>query len=296
MLPDLESLRCFDAAGRHLNFRRAAAEVALSPTAFSDRILRLEDALKAQLFTRTTRSVALTPEGIALLPQARRALEEARRCLEVVKTRERPRVQLRVGTRYELGVSWLTTSLTALRERLPHLELRLQFGDSPELLEQVRAGLIDAVVTSFRLTAPWCRYATLHEETYCFVGASALLKKRPLFRDSQAVSHRLIDTQPDLPLFRYFLDASPSSEHWAFREMEYLGAISAVRARVMEGAGVAVLPEYFIRQDLARGRLRRICSDRRLRSDAFRLVWREGAPLEDSLRDLAAELRKIPLR
>ena len=83
-LPDLESLRCFLAAARHLSFRVAARAVALSPAAFSDRIQRLEDTLGASLFDRTTRRVALTAAGERLVPEAQRCLDQARRCGEVV--------------------------------------------------------------------------------------------------------------------------------------------------------------------------------------------------------------------
>ena len=98
MLPDLESLRCFEKAAVILNFRLAAATVGLSPAAFSDRIRRLEDQVGQRLFVRTTRSVALTPAGHRLLDQARRTLDEARRCLAQVDGGPQP-FELIVGTR-----------------------------------------------------------------------------------------------------------------------------------------------------------------------------------------------------
>lgn len=69
-LPSLDSLRCFAAAARLLNFRAAARTVALTPAALGQRIQKLEEELGAQLFRRTTRSVALTEAGLALLPAA----------------------------------------------------------------------------------------------------------------------------------------------------------------------------------------------------------------------------------
>src|SRR5262245_60871480 len=104
MLPDLESLRCFDAAATHLSFRIAAQTVALSPAAFGDRIKRLEQQLDAPLFARTTRRVALTAAGLRLVPQARRLLDEAARCLRVVHQRDVAQpFTLSLGTRFELG-------------------------------------------------------------------------------------------------------------------------------------------------------------------------------------------------
>src|SRR5262247_2851989 len=108
MLPDLESLRCFEVAARHANFRRAARQVHLSPAAFGDRIRRLEEQLGTPLFDRTTRKVELTIAGERVLAQARRVLEEAARCFEVARDPNAPRtIEMTVGTRFELGLSWI---------------------------------------------------------------------------------------------------------------------------------------------------------------------------------------------
>ncbi len=46
MLPSIDSLRCFEAAARTLQFRSAARAVALTPTAFGQRIQKLEEPLR----------------------------------------------------------------------------------------------------------------------------------------------------------------------------------------------------------------------------------------------------------
>jgi LysR family glycine cleavage system transcriptional activator len=65
---------------------------------------------------------------------------------------------------------------------------------------------------------------------------------------------------------------------------------------VLAGAGVAVLPRYFVADDLAAGRLVEPLAGQRLRSDRFRLIWREGHPAAAALRALADELAALPLR
>jgi len=297
MLPDLESLRCFEAAATHLNFRIAAQTVALSPAAFGDRIKRLEDALDAPLFARTTRRVALTPAGHRLLPQARRVLDEAARCSRIVHEKELAvPFALSVGTRFELGLSWLTHALPHLQAQRPERTLHLVFGDSPELVARVRNGLLDCVVTSARLTSGELSYETLHDEHYVFVASTRLIERRPLSRAAHAAEHVLVDASPDLPLFRYFLDAIRSHDVWGFARTEYLGTIAAIRTRVLQGAGVAVLPRYFVEDDLRRRRLVRLMPSVALQPDAFRFVWRTGHPREQALRELAGELVKIPIR
>ncbi|WP_373047926.1 LysR family transcriptional regulator [Vulgatibacter sp.] len=295
-LPDLESLRCFDAAASHLNFRRAARAVALSPAAFSDRLKRLEETLRAELFVRTTRRVALTAAGERLLPQARRTLDEAARCLAVATDAGTPPFELRVGTRFELGLSWLTPALGPLQAARPERTVHLAFGDGDALLTQVRDGTLDATVTSSRLAGRALRYEVLHPEGYVFVGAKRLLRSEPLAAPADVARHTLLDLGPDLPLFRYLIDAAPVGTRWPFARNEWLGSIAAVRYRLLEGAGVAVLPRYFVAPDLARGRLSELLPRLELATDAFRLVWRAGHPREQELQALAAELRALPLR
>jgi len=296
---DLESLRCFEAAATHLSFRLAARTVALSPAAFGDRIKRLEEQLATPLFARTTRRVTLTAAGLRLVPQARRVLEEAARCTEVVHQADRAMpFALTLGTRFELGLSWLTTALPQLQARRPERTIHLYFGDSPELIARVRIGLVDGAVTSTRLTTG-VSYEVLHDEEYVFVASTRLIRRRPLARATHAHAHALIDASPDLPLFRYFLDAvapGRAREVWGFARVEYLGTIGAIRMRVLQGAGVAVLPRYFVANDLRARRLARLMPSIALQRDAFRLIWRTGHPREQSLRELAAELAALPIR
>lgn len=298
MLPDLESLRCLEAAARRLVFADAAREVGLSPPAFSERIRRLEDQLGAALFQRAPRSVRLTEAGARLVPHARRILEEAAGCAALA--RDAPAIaqpfELTLGTRFEVGLSWLVPALPRLSRDHPARHLHLRFGDSPDLLRHLREGSVDAVVTSARISSAQLEHVVLHEERFAFVATRALLRRAPLRSRADAARHVLLDAHADLPLFRYFLDAHPAREVWPFQRVERLGTIAAIRARVLAGHGVAVLPEFFVARDLAAGRLTRLFRGVRLQGDFFRLVWARGHVREAELRRLAAELRELPIR
>jgi len=293
-LPDLDSLRCFEAAAVALNFRRAARTVALSPAAFSDRIRQLEDQVGEPLFKRSTRQVSLTVAGEALLPQARKVLAEAQRCLDRARDVPPP-FELTIGTRFELGLSWLTTALASLERERPDRILHLRFGDSDDLLGQIRAGALDCAVSSVRLGTPGVRYELLHQEEYLLVARPTLLARAPLRSSADAPAHTLIDCLPDLPLFRYFLDSRPAGEPWTFGAIRYLGTIAAMKYRVLEGAGVAVLPRYYVLPEVRSRQLREIFPKAKLLDDHFRLLWRQGHPREPELRQLAADLRRRPL-
>ena len=66
MLPGTRALRTLEAAGRHLNFTRAADELGLTPAAVSHQIKEIEDQIGMALFSRTSRTIRLTEAGAVL--------------------------------------------------------------------------------------------------------------------------------------------------------------------------------------------------------------------------------------
>jgi DNA-binding transcriptional LysR family regulator len=68
-----------------------------------------------------------------------------------------------------------------------------------------------------------------------------------------------------------------------------------VKARLLEGAGVAVLPRYFTAPERQARRLREPLPRAKLLDDHFRLIWRVGHPRESEIRALAEQLRQRPL-
>jgi LysR family glycine cleavage system transcriptional activator len=295
-LPDLLNLRCFEAAARTSSFRAAARHVALTPAAFGVRIKALEDQLGVALFSRTTRRVALTSEGAALLPQARKVLVEAGECVRVVQGRASgPPIELTIGTRFELGLSWLQPMLAALGVQLPHMVVHLYFGSGPDLLARLREGKIDCAVTSARLPDPLLDSAPLHEERYCFVAAPELLARLPLARSRDATRHVLLDVDADLPLSRYLREAPSLRAPLQFLGHRYLGLGEAIRRATIAGDGVAVLPEYMVELDLEDGRLVRILRRVELLRDHFRLVFRSDDLRRERFAELAMALRERPL-
>ncbi|MEW5740969.1 MAG: LysR family transcriptional regulator [Myxococcota bacterium] len=295
-LPSLDSLRCFVEVAQRLNFRAAARAVALTPAAVSTRIRQLEDLVGVALFSRTTRKVALTEAGASFLPAAREALSAAERAVQAGRGQLGPPVQhVTLGTRHELGMSWVLPSLPALRAALPHVTFHLYFGSGADLLVRVAAGVLPCAIGSMKTADRRLASEPLHEETYVLVAEREYARNRPLKTERDAAQHVLIDADESLPLTSYLLE-TPGGAQVQFRSVVAMGTIAAVRALVLQREGVAVLPRYLVQPDLDRGRLVQLLPRRKLASDWFRLWFRAGAEAATTYAAMAEVLRRRPLR
>ncbi len=294
-LPSVDSLRCFCAAAKFLNFRAASRAVALTPAAFGQRIKQLEDQLGAQLFVRTTRSVRLSTAGLSLLPAAQRALSSMEDCTRAVAATGLPPMDIVVGTRHELGLSWVLPLIDELKALHPSIELHLYFGSGADLVNRVRMMQLDCAITSTRLGDPKLEGLRLHREDYVFVGAPGLLDRVPFTKNEDAAKHTLIEMDDDLPLFRYWRDA-PKGTSLAFGKLARFGTIEAIRQRVLAGAGVGVVPKYVVQRDLEAKRLRTILPKVVPQHDYFRLVVRADDARRSVFEGLAQSLASFPLQ
>ena len=296
-LPSIESVRCFVVAARFLNFRAASRSVALTPAALGKRIQQLEELLGVRLFHRTTRRVELTQAGLAFLPKAHELLEVARDCMRAGRGETGPpKMDLTLGTRHELGLSFITPLLPSLRELMPHLTFHLYFGSGPDLELRVRTQEIDCAMTSRPIKDPRVDGVRLHREDYVFVGQPQMLAENPLQREEEAANHTLIDAHLELPLFHYWRAAPNGGDRLRFGRVMRIGTIAAIRLIILSGEGVGVLPHYLVARDLEQGHLERVFPDVKPMADHFRMIFRTDDPRRSVFVTLGEHLQAEPLR
>ncbi len=134
---EMRQLRYFVAVAEELHFGRAAERLHISQSPLSRAIRELERDLGVVLFVRTTRRVELTPAGSALLLRARSALSEVGLAVDDARRaadHERSVVSIGHGP---FSRSVAKRVADALPITCPDLELRLEEGVAPELVELV---------------------------------------------------------------------------------------------------------------------------------------------------------------
>lgn len=145
---DSRRLRYFVAVATELNFGRAAAQLHVAQPSLSQQIKQLEAALGAELFERTTRSVALTPAGELLLARIPGMLAELdSTILEVQRLAHGEQGTIRLGFIGSATYGLMPRIARIIKEQLPLVELDLRGEQmSATLAKGLKDGSLDVAV------------------------------------------------------------------------------------------------------------------------------------------------------
>jgi DNA-binding transcriptional LysR family regulator len=260
-LPDLDRLAFFAAVAESGGFTAAADRLAVAKAKVSLEVRRLEAALGVNLFHRTTRRVVLTETGRQLHAASAPLLRELADTLAQAGN-ERARVagRLRISTPVNYAANMLGKIVADFARLHPALSVELSATD--RIVDLVAEG-IDVAIRAGWLRSSSLRATRLGEMEQCVVAAPAYLRARGApKRPADLATHEWIA-----------LSLLPSPLTWKFRSKRGRTVIARVRSRlatdspdalhalVVAGAGVTVLTEDMVVEDLKRGRLQRLLAD-----------------------------------
>jgi LysR family glycine cleavage system transcriptional activator len=123
VLPPLNALRAFEAAGRLGSFTKAAEELNVSHSAISRHVRGLERRLNVHLFRSKNTGVALTEQGHLYLSEVTPALDRIAHATEALSVSAKGTVTL--TTENTVAQKWLIPRLANLKARHPDIDLKL---------------------------------------------------------------------------------------------------------------------------------------------------------------------------
>lgn len=141
-LPPLNGLKAFEAAARHRSFKRAAAELHVTPAAVSHQVKHLEEALGIPLFERLHRGLVLTAFGESYLPAISAAFDSISEATDGIARSLKGRT-LRIGISPVLGSSCGATVAKLVDAAKPGFSVRVSETDDVGAL---LSGALDALV------------------------------------------------------------------------------------------------------------------------------------------------------
>ncbi len=142
-LPPLNSLKCFEAAGRLLSFTNAARELNVTQAAISHQIKVIEEFLGFELFNRYPRRLVLTEQGKSLLPDVIEAFDKVSSAIGALSQDQYSnRLSVRLGPSF--AARWLSPRLKYFWLQYPEIDLCLYHANAPVDFEREQ---IDIAVT-----------------------------------------------------------------------------------------------------------------------------------------------------
>ncbi|WP_458098329.1 LysR substrate-binding domain-containing protein [Roseomonas sp. WA12] len=276
------------------SYTAAARALGISPSAVSKSVQRLEERLGLRLFTRTTRSLTLTPEGRDLYERALRLLREAEEIEQAaVAARSDPAGVLKVAASLPMGAHLLGPALPRFRERYPRLSVDLRLSDRVvDLIEEgvdvaIRVGeLADSRLIS-RPLAPHMVAA--------FASPDYLRRRGTPRHPNELVEHDCVN-------FRY--QSSGQALRWPFRIGERVvevtpepgiiaDASEAVAAVLVAGGGIGISPTYLAASYVRRGELVPVLHTFAVKRSTISALWPESRHSSPNVRAFLTFLEEV---
>lgn len=242
---DLPLWRAFLAAYRSGSVSAAARMLGLAQSSVTAQLQALEQRIGEPLFERHARGIRPTPRADDLAARLSGPLDQL--ALAAGATATRPPLRLGGAAEFleRVAMPALAPSIAS------GLRLAVTPGLADDLLEQLRVGSLDLVVSAVRPRGRGLPASALCDEEFALV-ASPALGVEPAARPR--LDHPLLAYAHDLPILRRYwrhvfgerLDREPDL---------VLPDLRALAAAAVAGAGVTVLPTYLIAAELAEGRL-----------------------------------------
>jgi len=248
-LPPLNALKVFEAVTRHLNFRLAAEELGVTQGAVAQQIRGLESSIGLKLFDRLPRTLALTGAGAGYAVSVRQAfelLDEATRALRP----EPDRLTLSVTPTF--ASRWMLPRLPAFTTAWPDIDLRVL---ASERLVQFHHEGVDLAVRYGRPPFGAGLDATLlfSQSVLAVVIPDLLAELGDPQDQGNCQRYALLHDGHHLwPAFFAFVFPNSTLHHQ--HHLRFNQTALALEAAI-NGQGIALTSPYFVRNDLASGRL-----------------------------------------
>jgi len=259
------NLTDFDAVlaiSRRGSFRAAALDLAMSTSALSNAIAKLEETLGVRLFNRTTRSVALTEAGRRFVDQMTPALKDIHHALDTVRSQQQtPSGTLRINTFPTAGREILSPLVIEFLRRFP--EVHIDVVTEGKLVDIVADGFDFGVRSRNLVPTDMIAIPVGPPRRYAVVASPSYLEKRgrpaapPDLLAHSCVRARL----PNGALFRWQFEAEGQLVQVDVDGPLTLDEASLARMAVLESVGIGFFMESDIRSDIDEGRLVRILEE-----------------------------------
>jgi DNA-binding transcriptional LysR family regulator len=250
------------AVARHGSFRAAARQLGMSTSAVSSAVAGLEARLKARLFHRTTRSVALTEAGQRYVQRIAPAVAEIRGANEEINSQpEAPSGTLRINAPRDAVQMLFEPLLLEYLQR--HPRMKLDIVSESRLIDIVADGFDAGIRLAEAVPQDMVSVPLSEDLRMVVVGSPAYFAEhgKPRTPD-ELTGHAAIRMRfSHGGLYRWELERRGEALEIDLPPRLILSEPRAALQAVRAGVGLAFLSEWHLTEDLASGRLVTVLDD-----------------------------------
>ncbi len=241
-----DALRVFVAVYRARSFSAAADELGLAQSSVSEQIARLERNLGHRLLERSPAGVRPTERGAELLARIAGPVD-ALAAATAPSGAEASRTVFLGGPAEFLSEVILPA---LLRSALPDgVRVAARFGQAEDLVDELRAGAVDVLVSALPVRGPDLAAEPVYDEEFLLVGAPAWADAA----DLDAIP--VLSYGPELPIIRRYWRSVFGRRPEQLDVRLIAPDLRTLLRLASDGAGMTVLPDYLVREQLASGAL-----------------------------------------
>ena len=293
--PTLKQIEYFLCLANTLNFRQAAANLAISQPTLTAQITALEDTLQLTLFERSRTGTFLSPQGKDLLSYAKRLMDAAEDLVQASQHLVHgPATTFRLGVPPTLGPYLLPFVLPTLHKNFYQLKLFVREAAPRKLEQMLIDGEFDLILSPLPLASTELDIEPLFKEPLKLV-----VPREHEFSQHNTICAEDIRGQKVLTL---------EEQHHFHRQVHYIcekfnanvlrdfegTSLDTLRQMVVMGIGIAFLPGLYVHSELHRPEELHVCELAEMpivREHA--LAWRKTSANRLFFRELAGHIREI---
>ncbi len=253
-MPTLRQLEYLVAVADHRHFGKAAQAAAASQPTLSHQLRTLEQRLGVTLVERRTHGAELTPVGREIAERARQVLVDVKDIRDLAeRASDSLAGTLRFGVSPTLGPYLMPPVIAALHRTRPDLRFYMREGIPDLQAMELVKGSIDMLLGPLPIEGENLQIEPLFREPLMLVAPP----DHPL-TNKPGLTLADLEGAPVLSLDRrhhFHRDVSEQCQRYDMNLLrDYEGtSLDSIRQMVASGLGLAILPELYVRSELARG-------------------------------------------
>lgn len=258
--PDLEHLRTFVTVYRTGSFTEASALIGISQPTVTSHIRALESGLGYPLFTRHRTGVTPTARAEVLVREVAPHVDALEDITSAFPAAGDAPLAIQFGGPAELTSQLLLPKLKDLTDAAG-APIRITFGLADGMLEQLRTGTLDVVLSSVLPRVRGIESEPYFDEEFALVAAPAWAGTVVDEDNADRFSGiPVVAYAENLPIIRRFWRTVFGQRPSGLKTAAVIPDLRGIRAAVKSGLGMSVLPVYLIEKELEEGALVRLHS------------------------------------